>query len=1165
MEEQTIDFRKLTDKGIFGIFGSTGSGKSTIIDAMTIALYGKISRYDGSTNKDFINSSLDSMKVYFEFSIKEGYKNRYFAAERQYKKKPDGSLKQSSGRLYEKTEGEQINIIASKVSEITTESEKIIGLNYNDFIRSVILPQGRFSEFLMLENKDRRNMLERIFGLEEYGTKLSLKIKDKKNEQKDIVDKIKNKMSIYSDINILDIKNIEKEYKKGIEKYDNLKKEIEILNKEKNELDIFINYKNDYFKFNKQKEDLLLKEEYIKNKNEIIQKSEKAESVYKYIKEYEEIENKINENTKNLNITNKELEIIQNQLNEKSVNYENALIKKQNEYTDLIKKEENAEQAIKLSKETEKYKNENKTIKINLIKLKDNIENIKKEYNLSVTEKDNFNLKLKEILNKKNDIKIIPEYRQNIEDAVLIEKNYIQVKKKLEDEIQEKKDIKLNIEKQEKEYENIITNLNICKEEYNKINLELDNIKKNSPANSETIINEKEQINKKENYINELKTSFEKYKILKNDYEIKNKNIVKNNELLESICNEIDKCNIEIEKTELNLKIAQNNEMIVFLADLLKDNKECPVCGSLEHPKPAEKIAESLYIKIKNKSEELKSKFKELNDKKQKISIEIKTDNKFIENINLEMNNLNLDKSIDILKEEKLLQKEKENLNLLLDKIKKWELKKEEKEILFNKINEKINCYNIKYAELKNSLNKDKEILNNIDNKININNEEYLKLELKFNEYKNKYNLKSFNEEYEKIKKYELYKNKLESEEEKIRNEIDKKVKKLEIIKNQLDTIIFNFKEMKVKYIEKKEYIENQTEKINLLSENNKPDEYLILLKEKIKYIIENEEKTKNEFEKCQIIKQDTEKQKQMFLNENKILSQLKDEKDNELKLKMNEFQFLNRNEVINHIIKSELKLKIIEEVKDYYEKLNNIENNISILEKKLSEVDYNNIEDMLIQTKEKLNSLNIEFEECANNNAKLYSEINIMKENYDKIKLLNEQYLEHQHKLDLITDIYNVTYGNRFVEFISKRQLNYIAKEASERLKNMSKGRYAIVLNDVNFMIRDDFNGGILRVPRTLSGGETFLTSLSLALALSSKIQMKNNAPLEVFFLDEGFGTLDYELLDTVMNSLEQLHSEKINVGIITHVEELKNRIQSKLIVTSENNGITGTKVRIE
>ena len=75
----------------------------------------------------------------------------------------------------------------------------------------------------------------------------------------------------------------------------------------------------------------------------------------------------------------------------------------------------------------------------------------------------------------------------------------------------------------------------------------------------------------------------------------------------------------------------------------------------------------------------------------------------------------------------------------------------------------------------------------------------------------------------------------------------------------------------------------------------------------------------------------------------------------------------------------------------------------------------------------------------------------------------------------------------------------------------------------------------------------------------------MKNQAPLEIFFLDEGFGTLDQDLLDIVMGALERLPSQKLAVGIISHVEELKNRVPAKMIVEPAKQGISGSQVYIE
>ncbi len=137
----------------------------------------------------------------------------------------------------------------------------------------------------------------------------------------------------------------------------------------------------------------------------------------------------------------------------------------------------------------------------------------------------------------------------------------------------------------------------------------------------------------------------------------------------------------------------------------------------------------------------------------------------------------------------------------------------------------------------------------------------------------------------------------------------------------------------------------------------------------------------------------------------------------------------------------------------------------------------------------------------------------------------------------------------NKFMEFIAEEYLQTVASNASGRLLTLTDGRY-FLRYDGGFFVGDNFNGGALRAVYTLSGGETFLVSLSLALALSAEICLKSARPIEFFFLDEGFGTLDEKLVDTVMDSLEKLKSKSYSIGIISHVEELKHRIDRKLIV---------------
>lgn len=226
---------------------------------------------------------------------------------------------------------------------------------------------------------------------------------------------------------------------------------------------------------------------------------------------------------------------------------------------------------------------------------------------------------------------------------------------------------------------------------------------------------------------------------------------------------------------------------------------------------------------------------------------------------------------------------------------------------------------------------------------------------------------------------------------------------------------------------------------------------------------------------------------------------------------------------------------------------------------KELSEEEYTEIK-LLKDIKEK------EFNEINENKIKVDEELKNIKNKLEEQKDLLDKKMKLEHKLALLGDLEKLFKGKKFVEFVAVSKLKYVSIEASKRLKEITHGNYGLEVDDNSrFIIRDYKNGGAKRDSTTLSGGETFLASLSLALALSAQIQLKGTAPLELFFLDEGFGTLDDDLLEVVMNSLERIHNEKLKVGIISHVEAIKNRVPVKLMITPAESGMGGSKVRIE
>ena len=176
-----------------------------------------------------------------------------------------------------------------------------------------------------------------------------------------------------------------------------------------------------------------------------------------------------------------------------------------------------------------------------------------------------------------------------------------------------------------------------------------------------------------------------------------------------------------------------------------------------------------------------------------------------------------------------------------------------------------------------------------------------------------------------------------------------------------------------------------------------------------------------------------------------------------------------------------------------------------------------------------------------------------------DKIKVLVEQ----QDDISILQKRFE---GRKFVKFLARKKLDYIVYQASKRLQQITKGRYLLTIdNNCDFNIIDAFNSNYIRDCATLSGGETFIVSLVLALALSSQLQLKGKIQLEFFFLDEGFGTLDATLLDRVIEVLEEIRwKEKLKIGIISHVEDLKIRITRRLEVTPAIPGESGSLIKL-
>ncbi len=144
---------------------------------------------------------------------------------------------------------------------------------------------------------------------------------------------------------------------------------------------------------------------------------------------------------------------------------------------------------------------------------------------------------------------------------------------------------------------------------------------------------------------------------------------------------------------------------------------------------------------------------------------------------------------------------------------------------------------------------------------------------------------------------------------------------------------------------------------------------------------------------------------------------------------------------------------------------------------------------------------------------------------------------------------------GSGFVNYVSSVYLHQLCESANERFYKLTRQSLRLEVTDRNeFQVRDFLNNGKVRNVKTLSGGQTFQASLSLALALAESVQQQNKSKQNFFFLDEGFGSLDKESLQVAFETLKSLRKENRIVGIISHVDELQQEIDVFLNVTNDH-----------
>jgi exonuclease SbcC len=177
--------------------------------------------------------------------------------------------------------------------------------------------------------------------------------------------------------------------------------------------------------------------------------------------------------------------------------------------------------------------------------------------------------------------------------------------------------------------------------------------------------------------------------------------------------------------------------------------------------------------------------------------------------------------------------------------------------------------------------------------------------------------------------------------------------------------------------------------------------------------------------------------------------------------------------------------------------------------------------------------------------------------------KAIRQEEREHREKAVLARDLATLLRADRFPAFIRDEAMKTLAAGGSEWLQKISQGRYDLIVEGQDFEVEDQWNAGSRRSVKTLSGGETFMASLSLALALAEQLPglagEGGASALESLFIDEGFSNLDTQTLDDVASALEVLGQDRRRlIGVITHVPALAERMPARITVHKSQTGST-------
>ena len=1197
-----IDFEseKFQDTGLYAITGSTGAGKTTILDAITIAMYHSVPRF----NKSNIRAKLEDVVSYGADGAmaRVSFENKGVRYEAQWNirltTKTGKRLKNPIERVRLKNLSTE-KIIAEKKQEVQAQIREITQLTYGQFLRSVMLAQGEFAAFLSANAKDKGTLLEQITGETIYkkiGEAVNDKIRMEREKLNEIRAAINNedllsgekREELREEQNALSGK-IEASVKelKGIERIENWFKKNDELEKSQHQLE-------------KDLDDLDKENEKNLPVIEILKLHEKAEPYKEAVDEITRTEKEIVKKKARSKELSQELETVCTKLAEarkQEAKSKETHSDNESEFKLWLPK---LEQVTKFDADIANIRNTaDKTAKT-IKELSDAIYRIHKNIIQKEQERKQNKTALKKIEIFLHENKNVPEIEKHLtgwSSGLALRKNN---RNRISEET-------VSIKKGEKEFGEINDKLKKAGQIFRQKNTELDKLKDELAGLSkrlqsfdlDKLLKEQKQSEGRKISLKELQTLSANYIELnqaKNKSCKEKKELEKENKALDENITKLKSETIIAEKSlqdaENILELKRRIKSYEEDRKKLEKGKPCSLCGSVKHPY-VEKYATIELSKTQAEVENKKKLFEDLKKDENRTEIkitEIKTRleanlsqtkgiQRQIEKTQDKFNGIKSEFKIEdteaVINVSDALDDELKILANNISETQKLQKQKDEKDKSFNSEREKINDLENEIIRLREKcggisaalLQKQKNL-----KKIRLGTEE-MEISLKKELSGSDLMIPSTENTSKFIKQLE---NKISS--------FHNKNKELSEAENKIAQLSSDIKnsgrqsEEKTGEKEKhEEEIRKLNDKLSQVSEKRNSILPLEIPTEKKRDELQKAIKTaKEESDKATQCLNDLKTRKATKKKEKENLENEQSAKQKGLKTKF----FALEEEIKSSIFESRSAIEkalLSFENKTKYSAIRKQQEDKSL---KLKTLGAKIKEDFIRQEKER--DFEISFDEALEKHRetesskeqffKRHGEIKKQFELDNQIRERNKGVFEEisaQEKvLKKWTDLMAWLGGSKhaFNTYVQRLTLQNLIQLANLHLDKLNR-RYSLKMNEtyklgeeLNFNLIDHYQTDESRLVDTSSGGEKFMISLALALGLSDLAS--NNVSIESLFIDEGFGTLDNNTLETVISTLETLQAQGKMIGVILHFENLKERIPTQIQVLKKRSGVSEVEI---